>query len=288
MEIITRPIAEFIVFIGSQAQAFWANLTLLNFSYQQIIVDILLVSFFFYYIFSLLKRSRAFHILVGILIMSLIFLFSKILQLPTLGWLLDRILTIALVAIPVIFQQELRMGLERLGKTKFSLHNETRTLYRMIIHLVDASYTLAKSKKGALIVLQHAVPLKEYADTGIPLQAVISKELLLSIFNLQSPLHDGAVIIEKQRIVAAGCILPHSFKQSGTGLGTRHKAALGLSENTDASIIVVSEERGTVSFAHEGTLEKDISASRLQGLLSEVLKLPRKKVRSRRASGEVH
>lgn len=278
MNIIGSWIAQFILLTGHQAQAFWNNLVLLNFSYQQIIIDILLVAVFFYFIFSLLKGSRAVHILIGLVIIAIIFFLSKTLQLVTLSWLLDRFFTVALVAIPVIFQQELRMGLERLGHTKFFLNQQARSIDRMIANIVDACAILAQTNQGALIVIRHTVPLKEYADTGIPLNAKVSKELLLSIFNPRSPLHDGAVIIENEAIQAASCLLPHSFKSNAAMMGTRHKAALGLAESTDAGIIVVSEEQGAISFAHRGSLEKSISVGRLQTVLREMLKPAKRKI----------
>lgn len=277
MDVLSRWIAEFILLIGNQTQTIWGNLILLNFSWQQIFIDILLVSIFFYFTFSLFKGSRAVHILLGLLIVAAIFFLSKALQLATLSWLLDRFFTVALVAIPVIFQQELRMGLERLGHTKFFQSQQARSIDRMIMGIVDACDALAKERQGALIVLQRTVPLKEYRDTGILLSARVSKELLLALFNPRSPLHDGAVIIEGETIQAASCLLPHTYKNNVPGLGTRHKAALGLSETTDAGIVVVSEEKGTISFAHQGLLEKNISAARLQSRLADILKPSKRK-----------
>ncbi len=272
MEAISHWIAEGIFFVGHQAQAFWENLTLLNFSFAQVFIDILLVSILFYYLFLLLKGSRALNILIGLIIIGFVFAVSKALQLLTLGWILDRFLTVVLVAIPVIFQQELRMALEKLGHTKFSLSEKVKELNLMISNIVDACEQLSKDKLGALIVLENTVPLKEYIDTGVPLDAKITKELLKSIFFIRSPLHDGAVIIKNDRIVAASCVLPHSFKTYGQTLGTRHKAALGLAETTDAKIIVVSEEKGTVSFVANGNMERDITAARLQVILADFLK----------------
>lgn len=277
MEIISRWIAEFISSIAHQAQVFWGNLTLLNFSWQQITLDILFVSIIFYFIFLLLKGSRTVHILIGLSIVAFIFFISKALQLVTLGWLLDRFLTVTLVAIPVIFQQELRSGLEHLGHTRFFQHEEAMEINKMILNIVEAVETLASQKHGALIVIQHDFPLKEYIDTGIALNARVSKELLLSIFYPKSPLHDGAVIIANENIVAAACLLPHS-KNDAPLMGTRHKAALGLSETTDASIIVISEEKGSFSFVRKGKIEKNITGPKLHLYLTEILRpLKRKK-----------
>lgn len=277
METISHWIAEIILFIGKQAQTFWENVTLLNFSFTQVFIDILLVSILFYYLFLLLKGSRAVNVLFGLIIVGFIFTISKALQLFALGWLLDRFLTLILVAIPVIFQQELRMALEKLGHTKFSLSQKVKAINLLISNIVEACETLAKEKSGALIVLENTVPLKEYVDTGIKLHAKVTKELILSIFLHHSPLHDGAVIIKDDEIVAASCVLPHSFKSYGQVLGTRHKAALGLSENTDAKIIVISEEKSTISFAEKGSMERNISPARLQVLLNDFLKPGRHK-----------
>lgn len=271
MEALSRVIAEFILFIGQQARVFWENLALLDFSWTQIITDIALVSIIFYFIFSLLQGSRAVHILIGLSMIGLMFFVSKAFQLVTLGWLLDKFVTVFLVAIPIIFQRELRMGLERLGHTKLFLSQKARLIDRMIMSIVESGSTMAQEKTGALIVVEGAIPLKEFIDTGIPLNAAISKELLLSVFNGHSPLHDGAVIIRDERIIAASCVLPHSFENDLPGLGTRHKAALGLAESTDAVIVVVSEEKGTISFAREGKLERNITPAKLKSLLTQSL-----------------
>lgn len=272
MDVLSKWIAQFILAIGNMAQSFGENVSLLNFSFFQVFIDILLVSILFYYIFSLLKGSRAVNVLVGLFMIGFIFVLSKVLQLIALGWILDRFFTIALVAIPVIFQQELRMALERLGHTKFSRSQKTKKINILISNIVQACEFLAREKQGALIVFENTVPLKEYLETGVPLGAKISSELIISIFNPKSPLHDGAVIIKNDQIVAASCILPHSFKSYGQVLGTRHKAALGISENTDAKIIVISEEKGSISFAQGGNLERNITPARLQILLSDFLK----------------
>ena len=272
MDIVSKWLAEFILFIGHQTQGFWDNLTLLNFSPVQVIIDILLVSILFYYLFALLKGSRAVNILIGLVIVGFVFAMSKVLQLVTLGWLLDRFLTVILVAIPVIFQQELRMALEKLGHTKIQLSQKEKEMTAIINHLVESCDYMSKQKIGALIVLENSVPLKEYIDTGIPMNSKISKELILSIFMNRSPLHDGAVIIREGLVAAASCVLPHSFKTYSQVSGTRHKAALGLSEISDAKIIVVSEEKGTISFAQNGHLEQNLSLTRLQILLTDFLK----------------
>ncbi|MBA4337087.1 TIGR00159 family protein [bacterium] len=272
MDFINKALADFILFISREVGAFWENLLLMQFSWPQVIIDILLVSIVFYYLFVLLRGSRAVHIIIGLTILAFIFVLSNILQLVATGWLLDRFLTLILVAIPVIFQQELRRGLEKLGQTRIFTSTEVRSSNILISNLVEASVIMAENKIGALIVLHDEVSLFEYAETGVPINGKITKELLLNIFFPKSPLHDGAIIIKGEKIVAAACVLPHSYKTTDHALGTRHKAALGLAENTDAHVIVVSEEKGTISYAHDGRLEKNITPERLQKFLEEFYK----------------
>lgn len=277
MNFVSKWIADFIFSVGHQAQAFWENLTLLNYSFTQVTIDIILVSILFYYLFLLLKGSRAVNILFGLIIIGLVFILSKALQLVTLGWILDRFFTVVLVAIPVIFQQELRMALEKLGHTKFSYSQKTKEINLIVSNIVEACDQMAKEKVGALIVFENTIPLKEYVETGVPMQSKISKPLILSIFQPKSPLHDGAIIIKDEQIVAAACLLPHTYKNYGQILGTRHKAALGLSETTDAKIVVVSEEKGTISYVQKGELERNITSAHLQNILTELLKPKTKK-----------
>ena len=277
MDIFSKWIADAVLFIEHSAQGFWENLLLMNFSPAQVIIDILLVSVLFYYIFLLLKGTRAVNILVGLVIIGFVFALSRALQLVTLGWILDRFFTVVLVAIPVIFQQELRMALERIGLTKIPLSQKEKELTAQINNIVESCDYMSKQKIGALIVLKNSITLKEYVDTGIPLNAKISKELIISIFMNRSPLHDGAIIINDGILLAASCVLPHSFKSYPQAFGTRHKAALGLSENSDAKVIVISEEKGTISYAQNGHLDQGISPHRLQTLLTEFLKPQRHK-----------
>lgn len=264
MDLINKTIADFLLFISREAGTFWENISLLQFSAPQVIIDIIIVSIVFYYIFTLIKGSRAIHILIGLAILAFIFIISQVLQLFATSWLLDRFLTVILVAIPVIFQQELRRGLEKLGQTKIFSGNDIKATDIQISNIVEATVQMSESKTGALIVLKKDVSLNEYAETGVPINGKVSKELLLNIFYPKSPLHDGAVILKGGTIIAAGCVLPHSYKHSDRSLGTRHKAAIGLSENTDAHIIVVSEEKGIISYALNGRLEKNITPERLQ------------------------
>lgn len=271
MDFLSNSIAGGIAQIGNTAREFWQNLIYADLSLWQVILDIAVVAVVVYLLFSMLKGSRSNSILLGLTIMSLFFLISKALNLLTVGWILDHFFTIFLVSIPIIFQQELRMALERLGNTSFLAGEKNVALDAMISEIVESCDYLASHKDGALIVLRHGIPLKEYVETGSKIDALVSQELLISIFHGKGPLHDGAVIIENNRIAAAACVLPTSFDNKEKSYGTRHKAAIGLTDHTDASVIVVSEERGAISFAKNGRLERDIDPARLQQLLKIVL-----------------
>lgn len=247
---INEIIAGSIAFVSQKTASFWENIMLLEISLWQILLDIFLVSIIFYYIFRLLKGTRTTHVLTGLVIIALTYLFSQALNLFALKWLLDKFLTFLIVAIPILFQQELRRGLEKLGQQSNIFNAQRRQEVDFLIHeTVTACSKIQKMKKGALIVFRRKDLLKDYLDTGIILDAELSQELLVSIFSGKSPLHDGAVIIENWKIKAASCILPHTFRKYSAHFGTRHKAALGIAELTDALVIAISEEQGTISFA---------------------------------------
>lgn len=286
MDFLSNGIAGGIAQIANSAREFWQNLIYADLSLWQVILDISVVTVVVYLLFSMLKGSRSISILLGLTIMSLFFLISKALNLLTVGWILDRFFTIFLVSIPIIFQQELRMALERLGNTSWFASDKNVALDAMISEIVESCDFLAAHKEGALIVLRHGIPLKEYIDTGSKIDALISKELLISIFHGKGPLHDGAVIVENNRITAAACVLPTSFDNKEKGYGTRHKAAIGLTDHTDASVIVVSEEKGTISFAKNGRLERAIGPARLQQLLKIVLEPKSKRKSSKKVYRE--
>jgi diadenylate cyclase len=271
MEFISNGIAGGISQIANTAREFWQNLMYADMSLWQIILDISIVAVVIYFLFSMLKGSRSVSVIVGLSIIGVLFLVSKSLNLVTVGWLLDRFFTILLISIPILFQQEMRMALEKIGNTPFLTGEKNLAVDVMISDIVACCNFLAGRKEGALIVFRHSIPLKEYIETGVKMEALVSKELLISIFHGKGPLHDGAVIVDNGRIAAAACILPTSFDNKERNVGTRHKAAIGLTDHTDASVIVISEERGSISFAKNGHLERDIDAARLQQLLRIVL-----------------
>lgn len=279
MDFLSNIIAAGINQIAEVTREFWQNLMYADIAPWQAVLDILIVAVIMYYLFSLLKGSRSVSILIGLIIVSLVFLISKSLNLLTVKWLLDRFFTVLLVSIPIIFQQELRMTLERIGNTQFFGGVKNVALESLVSAIAESCEFLVKSKEGALIVFQHGIPLKDYIENGVKMDSQISKELLISIFHGKGPLHDGAVIVVDGRIAAAACTLPTSFENKEKNFGTRHKAAIGLTDHTDASVVVISEERGAISFAKNGHLEKNIDLARLQQILKIVLspKLKRKK-----------
>lgn len=281
MDVLAKMIAAVIAQVAGVASEFWQNLMYADIGLWQAMLDIGIVAVVIYFLFSMLKGSRSISILLGLMMISLFFLVSKSLHLLTVSWILDRFFTILLVSIPIIFQQELRMALEKLGSTPFLAGEKNVQLDALVSEIVQSCEMIVKAKEGALIVLQHRIPLKEYIENGVKMDSLVSKELLGSIFRDKGPLHDGAVIVENGRIAAAACVLPTSFDNRDKNLGTRHKAAIGLTDHTDASAIVISEERNMISFARNGRLEKNIDLARLQQLLRSVL-TPREKVSMRK------
>lgn len=264
---IDSIISNFIVFITRETSTFFSNVKLLQLSPLQIFVDIVLVAIFFYFIFLMIRGTRTFNIILGLIIIMLLYVVSRILSLFAMGWLLDKFFTIVIVAIPIIFQPELRRGLEKLGQTKLRYKQIKKETDIIIENIVEACRELSKHKRGALIVFKNNIPLNEYAETGTFLNADLSKELLLSIFGAKTALHDGAVIVENFKIKSASCLLPNSSRSPAEKFGTRHKAALGISENTDARVIVISEENGQISFVSDGEMERGIKPERLAQLL---------------------
>lgn len=245
-----------------------------EFSYLTII-DILLVAFILYWIIAGLRGTRGIRILWGLVVLGLIFILSQVLHLVALEWLLKASFAIIVIAIPVVFQPELRKLLERAGTTgilkRLSRSPKERAREDTLRAVANAARTLAANKTGGLILITCQDSLKEYADTGTALDANVSEELLLNIFFPKSPLHDGAVIIANNRIVAASCILPLSDKKKSYQYGTRHRAALGVTEQTDALVVVVSEERGVITVVKNEYMKEKIAPERLYTVLSRYI-----------------
>lgn len=229
------------------------------------VLDILATSVLIYYFLLLIRGTRAVQMITGALVLVALLGLANLLHLLLLGSILNLLLIGAAVAIPIVFQPELRRALEQLGRGGFFRFNEgeqrssTRGDEKAMRTLAKAAFLLSRNKYGALMVIEQQTGLKEFVESGTTLNAALSAELLLSLFVPRSPLHDGAVIVREGIVEAAGCFLPLA-EQSLTErrLGTRHRAALGLSEQTDAVIVVVSEESGSISVAREGKLSREI------------------------------
>ncbi len=241
------------------------------------ILDILVVAFFFYRMYLLVRDTRATALLKGLVFLGLITVVSGWLQLHVVSWILDKLMTVLIVALPVVFQPELRRALEQIGRGKFYISSRTMNaleLDAVIDHVVEATATMAKNKIGALIVFERMVGLDDRIDTGIRLEGLVSKELLGNIFIVNTPLHDGAVIIRENRIMAAGCLLPLTRDRSlSSELGTRHRAAIGMSEQADCIVVVVSEETGIISYAYGGHIYRNLEDEGLRNILHNFLML---------------
>ncbi|WP_099321047.1 diadenylate cyclase CdaA [Anaerococcus sp. Marseille-P3625] len=222
------------------------------------IIDIAIISFAVYKLFSLLRNTRAEQVLNGLIIVLLFASLADILNLNTVGWVMNQFLTVALVFIIVVFQPELRSALERIGRGKSILTGErAKRSEKTINELVNAASSLSRQKIGALVVLQREVGLNDIVESGTELHADVSSELLINIFIPNTPLHDGAVIINDNQIIAAACYLPLSNSNTiSKELGTRHRAAVGISERSDSIVLVVSEETGNISVIEAGRIDR--------------------------------
>lgn len=238
------------------------------------IVDILVVTFFIYQLIKILRGTRAVQLLKGIAVIIIIKIASFFLELQTVDWIVDLVIQWSVLAMIIIFQPEMRRGLEHLGRGSF--FNRTKRKVNpgenLVQHLVKAVQYMAKRRIGALISIQMDTELDEFIGTGIPLDADISSELLINIFIPNTPLHDGAVIIRDYKIASAASYLPLSESTLiSKELGTRHRAAIGLSEVTDAITIIVSEETGGVSVSYKGELLRELSKEDFEKFLSKNL-----------------
>jgi diadenylate cyclase len=235
-------------------------------------LDILLVAFIFFCILYLLRGTRAVPVLRGVLFLIIIVtLLSGVIRLRAFGWLTQRALPALLVAIPVVFQPELRRALERLGRpgVLFGRTAGDRTvLEQTLATIAQACRALSERRHGALIVLERETGLQEFADGGVPLNAVTTSDLLMTIFDPHTMLHDGAAIVRHGRVLAAACVLPLSTAfLADRQLGLRHRAAIGVTEESDAIAVVVSEECGSISIAHNGRIIRNLDVKRLEAVL---------------------
>ena len=238
------------------------------------VVEILIITFLFYYMLVWIKNTRAWVLLKGIMVILLFVLVAAVFQMNTIIWIAKNTLSVAITAIVIIFQPEIRKALENLGQKNFltsffafdfSKGEIAKFTDKTINELVKACYEMGKVKTGALIVIEDEIVLSEYERTGIAVDGILTSQLLINIFEKNTPLHDGAVIVRGNRVVSATCYLPLSDSLSlSKDLGTRHRAAVGVSEVSDSLTIIVSEETGSVSTAYKGQIEHDIDADHLR------------------------
>ena len=237
------------------------------------IIDILIVATIIYYLLKFIIGTRGWQILIGLFILLSIWLVAKILHLPTIEWIFDNLWSIGIFILIVVFQPEIRRGLAKLGERglfRYSLLSKKKA----IDEIIRAATFLAERKIGALIVFERNIDLENYTEGCVKLNAEISLELLISIFIPQTPLHDGAVIIRDQEVVSARCFLPLTINPNiPKNIGTRHRAGIGISEETDAVALIVSEERGEISLAVDGKLFRDLDPLTLRKKLIEVLEI---------------
>lgn len=258
-----------------------AWLTLPEFTITDIL-EIIIIAYAFYHIILWIKDTRAWILLRGMLLLGFIFLMAVLLEMDVVLWIFQNAMVVGIVALVVIFQPELRGALEQLGRKNVfanlaSFDNQKakneRFTEKSIQSVVKAVYDMAKVKTGALLVVERDIQCREYERTGIPIDSEISSQLIVNIFEHNTPLHDGAVLLRNNRIVAATCYLPLSNNLSvSKELGTRHRAGLGISEVSDSMTIIVSEETGFVSLAYEGKLYRKIDADTLRLKLSQTSK----------------
>jgi diadenylate cyclase len=250
----------------------------LNIGYLDII-DIIIVAFVFYRLILLIRGTRAEQLVKGLMFLLLVMIVSDKIGLKTLNWILEKVMTVGLIAIPIVFQPELRRALEQLGRGKIFKRSywswDPREFDHFLEELTKAVPALVKKRIGALIVIERDTGLKDWVETGIVVEGIISAELLINIFFPRSPLHDGAVIVRGDQIVAAGCYLPLTDDPYlNKELGARHRAGLGITEQSDAVAVIVSEETGIVSIAHNGVLTRYLDEKKLRKMLIDLCAPP--------------
>ena len=244
------------------------------------VIEMIIIAVLIYNLMLWIKNTRAWVLLKGILVLLGFVLLAYIFRMNTILWLADKTINVGIIAVVVIFQPELRRALEQLGRNKvlgFLVSENPKVLddrfnTKTMNEIVKASFEMSKVKTGALIVIERKTPLSEYERTGIVVDGVVTSQLLLNIFEHNTPLHDGAVIVRGNRAVAATCYLPLSDNMSiGTDLGTRHRAGRGISEVSDSVTVIVSEETGRVSVAYEGTLKSGMDPEGLKEELNRII-----------------
>jgi diadenylate cyclase len=246
--------------------SYWPHVSLAS------VIDVLLVAVIIYEFLAIIRGTRAALMLIGVAALALAFYFARVGELITLNWLISNLLPYAVFALIVVFQGEIRQALARLGR-KLTFRSALGSEGDAYDDVVLAANLFAQNQTGALIVIEREVGLRTYIESGVPLEALLSYDLLATVFRPSAPLHDGAVIIQKDRIAAAACFLPLSMNPVlSTQLGTRHRAAIGITEETDAIAVIVSEETGAISLAVGGKIERDLTVEELRARLSALLR----------------
>lgn len=244
------------------------------------VIDVVLVALMLYYAYRLMKESRSLNVFIGIMVFVLIWLFvSRVLEMRLLGSIMDKLVSVGVIGLIVLFQEEIRKFFYNLGGHRkmrgvmrffISSQNDKRADKESIMPIVMACMSMSRNRVGALVVIERSIPLDDIVDTGDRIDARINQRLIENIFFKNSPLHDGAMIVSKKRIKAAGCILPVSHNQDiPKHLGLRHRAAMGISQESDAIAIVVSEETGRISVAMNGSFQLRLSAEQLESVLTQ-------------------
>ncbi len=244
------------------------NITLWN------IVDILIVAYILYKLIMLIRETRAEQLIKGLFLIVVVMKISEILGLVTINYIIKNTLTVGLIAVIVIFQPELRKALEHLGRSKIltrKIFDSDEEIQKVVDEIVIAAVNLSESKTGALMIIEQETGLNDYLQSGIKIDAEVSSALLENIFVVNTPLHDGAVIIRRDRIAAAACVLPLTEQQVKKELGTRHRAGIGITESSDSVAVVVSEETGNISLALNGKLTRNYNGERLKLVLTKIL-----------------
>jgi diadenylate cyclase len=252
------------------AEIFRSILDFFKFSHFSIfdIIDIAIVAFITYRVLLLMRGTRGAQMTYGIIVLLLVYFVTRYLHLAAMQWILTNLLTYLVIAIIVLYQSEIRRGLTQIGRTPLFGHHRRRGDKEGYEEIILASTTLASKKIGALIVLERDVGLRNYAESGIALDAVLTYDLLVTIFSPNTPLHDGAVIVQHNRIIAAGCFLPLTLDPYlSKELGTRHRAAIGITEETDSVAVIVSEETGIISVAVGGKITRNLDGTGLRSIL---------------------
>lgn len=250
------------------------------------LMDMAAVTIIFYRAYLVIQGTTASRMFLGLIFILIVSISVQALNMNGMIWLVDQIRTVWVIAFVIIFQPELRRMLTFFGQSGFLRNIIKLGIPDYVQEIIKACEQLSKRRSGAIIVMERSTGLRNIIETGISLEANISQQLLLSIFNPRSPLHDGAVIIENDQLSAAKCLLPLSQNPYiESSLGTRHRAAVGMSEQSDAIVIVISEETGKISVAYKGTLNRNISATELRNFIEEVLKSGKTRGLWRKASG---